>query len=148
MMAPQSGRFASNYLRCIYGIPFALFGLLGLSAAATGSGGIAFGVPFALLCWFLAVRGLRMGVYYSPDGVVVRGFVRTRKWPWSDVASFAVNVGPVGAMAYRRRVFTVTLTTGQTMAFKDQNASPRETLAPSWVDSAVKGLNRELAERS
>jgi hypothetical protein len=144
----ESGHFRSPYLRCVYGIPIALFGLLGLSAASTGSGGLAFAVLFALLCWFLAVRAFRMGVSYSSNGVVVRNYLRTHRWPWSDIASFHVGESPVGAMACRRRVLEVVLITGQMPSFGQQNASPRNRSTPCWIESAVVDLNRELIKRT
>jgi hypothetical protein len=145
---PERGHFRSTYLRCVYGIPIALFGLLGLAAASTGSGGIAFAVPFALLCWFLAARAFRMGVSYSSNEVVVRSYLRTHRWPWSDIASFQVSESAVGAMAYRRKVLEVVLTTGQMLSFNQQNASSRDRASPTWIEIAVVDLNRELIERT
>jgi hypothetical protein len=145
---PDRRHFQSTYLRCVYGIPIALLGLLGLSAAGTGSGGFAVAVPFAVLCGFLAVRAFRMGVSSSAQEVVVRSYLRTHRWPWSDIASFQVSEGAVGAMANRRKVLEVVLNSGQVLSFNQQNASPRNGATPSWIESAVVDLNRELDRRS
>ena len=57
-----------------------------------------------------------------------------------------VNQGPVGAMPYRRKVLAVTLTSGQTPTFKEQNASPKPGSTPSRIDVAAADPNRELAQ--
>jgi len=85
-----------------------------------------------------------MGVSYSDAEVTIRGFARTRKWHWATIKQFSVAIHPVGAMSYRRKVLTVTLMDGKTIRLKEQNASPKQSQEPSWVEEAAAALNREL----
>lgn len=150
MTPPQSGgagHFESTYIRVVNALPIGFIGLVCLFAIGSGVGGSIFGVSMALVCTFFTVRGLRMGVSYSPEGVTVRGFVRTRRWPWDGIREFSVATKPVGAMAYRRKVLLVTLRSGQVVPLREQNASPKDGASPSWVEVAAAQLNRELGQR-
>ena len=140
----EAGHFESTYIRTINALPFGFMGLVGLFAVGSGVGGLIFGLAFALICSCLVIRGLRMGVSYSDKGVTIRGFARTRKWPWAAIEQFGVEVNPVGALNYRRKVLTVTFKDGTTKRLREQNASPKESDHPSWVEEAAVVLNREL----
>jgi hypothetical protein len=52
----------------------------------------------ALVWWVLAVRAWRIGVFTGPDGVTVRGIVRTWRLRWADVLAFEEGTwrGPGG----------------------------------------------------
>lgn len=140
----HTGHFESTYIRTINALPFGLMDLIGLFAVGSGVGGLIFGLSMALICSCLVIRGLRMGVSYSDKGVTIRGFARTRKWPWTAIKNFGVEVNPVGAMNYRRKVLTVSFKDGTTKRLREQNASPKESQDPSWVEQAAVVLNRAL----
>ena len=143
------GAFHSAYIRWVNAAFWLLLWPISLAIAFSGGGSAAFGVAMVLLCTFFVIRALSMGVSYTEDGVVARGFPRVRRWTWSDIESFSVRVGTVGAMGYRRKVLVVALRSGQTIPLRDQNASPRDRSTSSWVEVAANSLNAVLvANRS
>jgi Bacterial PH domain len=92
--------------RTIFRSPFwnAWLGILALLAALIGAAGVGhshslgrfvWGV-IAIGCATLAIRAFRAGVIVDGRGLTARGFIRTRRIPWSDVAEVrAENSGNV-----------------------------------------------------
>jgi PH (Pleckstrin Homology) domain-containing protein len=142
--AHAAGHFSSTYLRIVNSVPIAVIGLICLSTVTAGTGGAIFGLSAAGVSGYLAFRGSTMGISYSQQGVTARGFLRTRRWPWSEVRDFSVQIGSVGAMTYRRKILLITLRNGERIGLRDQNASPKDTGKGSWIEEAADKLNQEL----
>ena len=74
-------------IAAIWALPVVLLARFALDGSVPGGQRIAYAAiaaPFALL----AVRTWRIGVFTHPEGVVVRGVLRTWKLPWDRIARF------------------------------------------------------------
>src|SRR4051794_30395714 len=69
---------------------FILLALVGFSGVVAGGGGVVAHLALALLAGaslVVSVRSLRAAVVVDTEAVTVRGFVRTYRLPWEDVAT-------------------------------------------------------------
>ena len=77
------------------GAMWALAGVLCVSFAAKDAGGVVGRVVFvvaAVGCAGMLVRAFRAGAYVQPDGVVVRGFFRSRRLSWEEIEDVAPSM--------------------------------------------------------
>ncbi len=98
----------SSVYRNVGGNSLGAVGAGAASAIALGEGlvepsvptRVAFFVASLLMAW-LTVRVIRSGMVIGPDGVEVRGWLRTRTAQWTDIAGFEpTSASPVNRSIY------------------------------------------------
>jgi hypothetical protein len=97
-----------------------LIALVGLAMAAAGD--IA-GVGFLAFGGYTVFRGLRTSnVTVDDDSVLTRSMVRTRRFPFAELARVEVAVGQTGMNGFGREYLVFHRLEGAPFAFKELNA--------------------------
>ena len=88
-----------------------LFAFVGAASATRGdvAARVAYGV-FASASCVVVIRALRAPVVVTDRALIVRGFARTHRLPWDDVAEVSGKITGAG------RSVVITLTDGRTIA--------------------------------
>jgi hypothetical protein len=111
-------------------------------AFTPGKGGVGLTVFAAMSAaaavWMLARCFIAPTIIATPDGILVRELLRTRKYHWTEIEQFQVSQKPVGSVGYNRRVLGITFKNGETIWFKAFNDNPKGF---GWVDGAAYELN-------
>ena len=97
----------------------------------------------ALVFGVLAVRSLRLGLYYDDDTVVVRNIFRTHRWSWREIAAVGMRrAAPFG-------VPTPSLQVGDRWVPIRGTEPPNQLTRPNNKDAqrAVDRVQRELDRR-
>lgn len=107
-----------------------------------GKGGLGLQVFTAIVaaaCAWLTTRALvAPTITATPDGVLVRTLLKTRKYGWAEIERFEVHERAVGAMGYSRKVLALVLRNGEVNSFTALNSGPGPF---GWVDEAALKLN-------
>jgi len=134
--------WAGNPQRAVIIGAWGVFALIGLSMLADGqAGGMIFGAM--VLLWstvYIARTWLGLSIVRTNLGVQVRGSGRWRRYAWSDIDSFGVQIARVGMGGYARKVLVLNLKDGTSPLFRALNTNQRR----DDLDRAVDRLNEEL----
>jgi len=145
--AGSSATFANQPARWALGAFFVVFSILGLSGLTLSSDRIWGAAMLLFGLGFLARTLHSESVVLTDSAVALRGLVRTRIYPWSDIERANVLVGQTGLVGGPREHVGLVLADGSAVRFTDLNA--RFSSDPSLdnvVRGAVAAINQRLGE--
>ncbi len=131
----------TRWVAATFGLLFLPFTLGPLATAHTTAARAA-DVVVALMSVAFLVRAFLAGTVRAADGsVVIRSFLRTRRYAAADIDRFEAQPGLVGA---RKRLILVAVTSSGPRDFPDF-ACPRSGRGSDLVPTTVRRLNAYLA---